>query len=244
VITIGNAPPPTGPEPFDLPVSGAPTATFTATTRREKLNGTAGNDALHDGNVNCTMAGAAGDDTYTVTRSRGASINEDGGAGTDTVISHIGTFTLSGNVENLTLAGDDQVGTGNSLNNIIISTLGDNDLRGQAGNDILIAGGGSNRLAGGTGNDMFVFVDSGEDNVITDFRRGEDLIDLRQVIADTGYAGTDPVADHVIAITSNGFGGSIVSVDLNGTMRDLVEIQGVAPSNLQVGYDVLWSSTS
>jgi Ca2+-binding RTX toxin-like protein len=241
VITIGTAPS-TGLEPFDLPVSGTPTSTFTATARREKLNGTAGNDSLDDGNQVCTMAGGLGDDTYTVARSRCYNITEKGSAGIDTVVSQVDSFTLSGNVENLTLAGTNQRAIGNSLSNIITSTLGHNYLKGQGGDDILAAGGGDNKLCGGTGHDMFVFVDANEGNLITDFRRGDDLIDLRQVIAGTGYTGTDPVADHVIAITSNGMGGSIISVDLHGSVRDIVEIQGIAPSSLQVGYDVLWSS--
>jgi hypothetical protein len=148
---------------------------------------------------------------------------------------------LPSNVENLILADGDQRGSGNGLNNIITSTLGHSSLNALAGNDILIAGGGFNSLAGGAGSDMFVFVDSVGGNRITDFRDGEDLIDMQHVIDDAGYTGTDPVTDHVIAITSNGSGGAIISVDLNGTMRPLVEVQGVAPSALQLGSDVLWA---
>jgi Ca2+-binding RTX toxin-like protein len=237
-VAIGGSPTPGG--PFELPVSGTPTSSFTATSRREQLNGTAGNDSLNDGGNFARMSGGSGDDTYIVTKFR-TDVAENGGAGIDTVVSHTSSYTLAGNVENLTLAGTNQTGLGNDFNNIISSELGHNILKGRGGNDILIAGGGDITLVGGAGGDMFVFVDFRGGNVITDFRQGEDMIDLRQVIDDTGYAGTDPVADHIIAITPSGSGGSIISVEQNGSMRELVQIQGVAPSNLHLGIEVLWS---
>ena len=83
------------------------------------------------------MHGNAGNDTYVVD-SIGDVVSEqtvsgvdDGG--TDTVIAAI-DYTLGAYVENLTLAGhDDLDGTGNGLDNVLIGNDGDNSLTGGAG---------------------------------------------------------------------------------------------------------------
>jgi hypothetical protein len=57
-----------------------------------------------------------------------------------------------------------------------------------------------------------------------------------------GYAGTDPVADHTMALVPDGAGGTEVTVDPthSGTMHNLVDVQHVAVANLHVGTDLLW----
>ncbi|EWY35777.1 hypothetical protein N825_34340, partial [Skermanella stibiiresistens SB22] len=72
---------------------------------------------------------------------------------------------------------------------------GNDSLSGGAGNDTLIGGAGTDRLDGGSGADAFDFNATSESvvgsarDVITDFLRGTDRIDLSTIDADTD--GTD-----------------------------------------------------
>jgi VCBS repeat-containing protein len=118
----------------------------------DTLIGNAGNDTLNGGAGADSMAGGAGNDTYIVDNV-GDSVTEALNAGTDLVQSSI-TYTLTDNVENLTLIGVDMIdGTGNTLNNVIIGNAAANVINGGAGADTLNAGAGDDTLIGGDGND-------------------------------------------------------------------------------------------
>jgi Ca2+-binding RTX toxin-like protein len=83
----------------------------------------------------------------------GDRVVENADEGIDTVQSSV-TYTLSGNVENLTLTGGASInGTGNAQDNVITGNAGNNILSGLGGNDTLIAGAGADTLDGGTGDD-------------------------------------------------------------------------------------------
>src|SRR5262249_37429814 len=82
-------------------------------------------------------------------------------------ISNQVNFTLSNNVENLTLAGTGNCdGTGNALVNVINGNSGVNTLDGQ---------GGADTLAGGAGNDVYI-VDDTSDALGENANEGTDLI--------------------------------------------------------------------
>ena len=155
----------------------------------DTLIGGAGNDLLNGGLGDDSMAGDLGDDTYYVDKI-GDMVVEQTGEGTDTVISSVADYTLTTNVENLTLAATIATnGSGNALDNIIIGNAlanklsgfggfdvldgdaGNDTLDGGDGDDTLTGGLGADTLYGGAGNDVYVF-DRGDglDTISDDYR--------------------------------------------------------------------------
>ncbi|MDB9453189.1 DUF4347 domain-containing protein, partial [Dolichospermum circinale CS-541/06] len=119
---------------------------ITGNTAKNVLNGGLGNDTLIGGLGNDTLIGGAGNDSYYVD-STADIITELVGQGLDSVFSTAATYTLSTNVENLTLQGTTSInGTGNTLNNNITGNTGNNILTGNAGADTLTGGVGNDSL--------------------------------------------------------------------------------------------------
>jgi Ca2+-binding RTX toxin-like protein len=111
-----------------------------------RLEGGLGNDTLDGGLGNDTLAGGLGDDTFVVAQFADVVV-ENAGEGVDTILSSV-TYTLSTNVENLTLTGTGSInGFGNAL---------DNTISGNAGSNRLDGGAGADSLAGGRGNDTYI----------------------------------------------------------------------------------------
>ena len=124
--------------------------TLTGGLGRDVLLGEAGNDILDGGNGIDRLFGGLGDDTYYVD-SKADRIVEQLNEGTDTVFAET-SYTLSSNIENLTLTGSgDFTAGGNSL---------DNHLIGNDGNNILAGGLGTDTLEGGLGDDIYVLSDN------------------------------------------------------------------------------------
>ena len=123
------------------------------TSGNDTLYGGAGDDVLYGGGD--TLNGGSGNDTYIIslTGSTDNTIIEAANSGNDSVQSSL-SYTLSNNVENLTLTGTGAInGTGNSINNKITGNDVNNILNGGAGNDSLTGGAGNDSLTGGAGND-------------------------------------------------------------------------------------------
>ena len=139
----------------------------------EYLAGGAYNDTLDGGFGRDTLAGGAGNDVYYVD-DIGDVVIENANEGIDTVYSSI-SYTLSDNVENLTLTGTVAInGTGNALNNIITGNMANNVLDGGDGNDTVISGLGDDSLIGGAGNDV---LRSSSGNDLIDGGTGIDTVD-------------------------------------------------------------------
>ena len=85
----------------------------------------------------------------------------DGGDGNDIIFADAGNDTVDGG------AGDDKLFAGD-------------------GNDVLNGGAGDDWLDGGRGKDVFAFTEVGGDDVINDFNRGHDKIDLSAIDAVAG----------------------------------------------------------
>jgi predicted extracellular nuclease len=117
-------------------------------------------------------------------------------------------------------------------------------LSGSPGDDLIIGGIGADRLSGGDGGDLFAYQsmrDAGD--VVTDFVPGEDRIDLRGLLAGSGYAGTNAVADGWVSFRPK-LGGTAVFVDPDGpagpaTLRALLTLRSLTPAQLDGARDLL-----
>jgi parallel beta-helix repeat protein len=147
--------------------------------------GTAGDDFL-DGTKNGEeMRGLAGNDTYIVNHS-GDKVIEKANEGTDDHVKSFITYTLTDNVEHLTLMGASAInGYGNALNNKLTGNSANNVLKAFAGDDILDGGLGADSMDGGDGNDTY-FVDNVNDVIIEKANSGLGGIDT--VYSSVSYA--------------------------------------------------------
>jgi len=138
------------------------------------LNGGAGNDRLNGGAGADSLIGGLGDDIYTVDNADDV-ITENLGEGIDKINSSV-TYTLSANVENLTLMGALAInGTGNDLANSLAGNAAINVLNGGAGNDTLNGGAGADSLIGGLGDDIYT-VDNVDDVITENLGEGIDKV--------------------------------------------------------------------
>ncbi|PKB19447.1 Ca2+-binding RTX toxin-like protein [Novosphingobium kunmingense] len=157
------------------------------------------------------MNGAAGNDTYYVDTPDDI-VYEGQFEGTDTVYAGIvgAGFYLWAYVENCTLTGNTPFAAGNELNNVLTGSASDNwllgnqgsdTLNGKAGNDVLFG----DLLEGPYSSDTFVFDGVVGQDVIGDFRPGEDRIQL------TGFYGSwAEVSTHLVQ------NGADCALDLGG----------------------------
>jgi len=186
----------------NLTLTGTAAVSGTGNALANVLTGNSGANTLNGGAGADTLIGGAGNDTYMVDDTADVVI-EAAGAGTDTVQASV-NYTLSGNVENLTLTGVDAIsGTGNALANVLV---------GNAANNTLTGGAGSDTLTGGSGSDVFSFATGFGKDIVTDFRAGagsDDLIvfdrtlfsDLAAVLAASSQVGSDVVITVDVANT-------------------------------------------
>ncbi|MDQ8755732.1 M10 family metallopeptidase C-terminal domain-containing protein [Sphingosinicella sp. LHD-64] len=134
----------------------------------EQLEGSKFADTLLGGNANDGLWGLDGNDTLS------------GGNGNDTLDGGLGDDTLDGGNGADTLAGGDGADLlrGGNEADVLNGGAGIDRLEGGNGDDKLNGGTGNDTLLGGNGNDIFIIADQGGLDVIADFRRGADKIDV------------------------------------------------------------------
>lgn len=219
----------------------------------DTLNGGAGNDTLSGGDGNDLLIGGAGvdrmsggigNDNYVVENASDV-VTEMAGQGTDLVQSSV-NYTLSANVENLTLTGAAAlVGTGNILTNVINGNAGANRLSGLAGNDTIYGGGGNDQLDGGAGIDRMVG-GAGNDTYVVD-HAGDILVELANqgtdlVLSSVSYTLNGNVENlNLIGSANTNGAGNTLSNMLNGNSGNnrLLGLAGADTLNGAIGNDTL-----
>jgi Ca2+-binding RTX toxin-like protein len=202
---------------------------------------TGGNDldVLDGGTGADTMTGGFGDDTYYVDNV-GDVVNESvANQGRDRVYTTI-SWNMGGSaagVENGYLSGTDNIDltgndldnvlSGNSGNNVLNGGIGSDALFGNGGNDTLNGGAGDDWLLGGAGADVFVFDAASGRDLLSDFNRLEDKLDVRAYGVDT--------AAEALAFASNG--GPDLLLDFGGGNQ--IVIQNMQVSQLHDGMFVV-----
>lgn len=129
----------------------------------DSLYGYNGNDYLDGGTGIDKMYGGINNDTYIV-NTTDDSIYENYNEGIDKIRSSV-SYSLSANVENLTLTGYNNInGYGNKLNNLLYGNDKNNILNGDDGNDTIYGNGGNDTLNGGIDADQ-IYGGTGNDKL-------------------------------------------------------------------------------
>ncbi|WP_151718480.1 calcium-binding protein [Gemmobacter serpentinus] len=196
----------------------------------DNLLGGAGDDLLDGGSGADRLDGGAGNDRYIVDTG-GDMVIEAAGGGYDLVQTWVNLMLVANIEAGTILSNTSRALTGNTLNNLLTGAAGNDTLNGVAGNDTLkgllgndrldggvgkdsldggagndrlIGGAGADTLTGGAGADRFVFTartDKGD--VITDFVRGQDKIEIAASAFDPTMATGTLASKHFVSRADN-----------------------------------------
>jgi Ca2+-binding RTX toxin-like protein len=140
----------------------------------DRLCGGTGNDTLDGGLGTNTLSGGIGDDFYIINNTTDT-IHEHLNGGFDRVESSV-SYTLSDNLENLTLTGSNTTGIGNALSNNITAFSNYVSVYGGDGNDTLSALGTGDSLIGGAGDDVYYLNFYPGANIVESVNEGIDWV--------------------------------------------------------------------
>ena len=221
----------------DIIEGGSGDDTLLGGNGKDRVFGGLGNDVLLGGNGVDAVYGGSGDDVIGSLNGDTESAGTDNGGDTlygdgfDTYADY-----LLGRGHESTQPGNDRVygGNGDDLiygdngdnavmggNDFLYGGKGNDTIYGEGGNDTIQGGAGADKLSGGSGRDVFVYSAVSDStaasmDVITDFVRGSDQIDLRPVLGSSGFqwGGGTPTA-HGAWFEQSG-GNTYVYVDVDG----------------------------
>jgi Ca2+-binding RTX toxin-like protein len=201
----------------------------------DTLSGGSGNDQIYGYAGSDYILGGDGNDTIDGhTRESGVSFGTndvdtiDGGAGDDYINHNGGASSISGGSGNDTIYGNVQ-------SDIIYGGSGNDQIKGYGGVDFLVGGAGVDTLTGGSGLDIFSFglgdsgVGIGNSDIITDFSRVDDIIDLSGLSSGTlsfignasSFTALDQVAYYIDWVTGN----LILAINLSSSAGQEMEIE-------------------
>ncbi|NEQ21970.1 MAG: tandem-95 repeat protein [Microcoleus sp. SIO2G3] len=167
--------------------------------------------------------------------------------------SELATVSLTVNPLNLegTAASETLIGTSTDNiinayggNDVVEGKAGNDTLTGGRGNDLLTGGSGVDLLVGGAGNDTFVYTDfNDEGDTITDFIVLRDVLDLRTLFDNLGYAGANPITAGYMQFVQSGTD-TQVQIDPDGVagsqnFTTLVTLNSVTTTALMIGSNVI-----
>ena len=92
---------------------------------------------------------------------------------------------------------------GDARNDVLNGGAGSDILFGGTGNDIVDGGAGNDTLFGGTGNDTFVFTGGGGQDVVMDFKQGDDVLQIARNINGLDIGNAADVAARVLDVGGN-----------------------------------------
>jgi Ca2+-binding RTX toxin-like protein len=216
------------------------------------LTGNSGANKL-TGNTGDTdeLIGGAGNDSYYVNGADNVTTEDEGG-GTDLVVVDGLDWTLSDNIENLTLESAG-TGTGNELANTITGSTGNDSLVGAAGSDVLIGGGGVDVYNVDTATDVVTDAEANDGDTVESsisWTLGTNLENLDLSAATGAVNGTGNTLDNEITgndaanILDGGTDGTDVLTGAAGNDTYVVSHDGVEidESGTSVDVDLVQSS--
>lgn len=174
---------------------------FTGTSFADTIDGGDGDDVLQGMDGADMLTGGAGNDTasYHLSGSgvRASLSDPAGNLGHAAGDSYVSIENLKGSRYDDTLIGDSNANglSGLEGNDLLQGGGGNDDLQGGDGNDVLSGEAGADVMTGGAGADTFLFGTPGDStargdrDLILDFARRQDRIDLRQLDADADTRG-------------------------------------------------------
>ena len=181
-------------------------------------------------------------------------LNGAGNLSANVITGNAGDNRLNGSDGNDTLNGDvgnDRLNGGNQ-NDSLVGGDGDDTLAGQQGNDrleggdgddVLTGGLGKDVMIGGTGQDVFVFATVAQSgntaataDVIVDFTKGDDLINLAAIDANRGNATANDAFTFIGSAVFTGVAGQLHYVQTAGNTFVEMDVNGdgIADSVIQL----------